>query len=328
MEAVAKHDFRAADKDELSFKKDQVLKVLNMEDNEHWFIAELNGKEGFIPSNHIHLNSPEWYFGHTTRLEAEEILMDEHVGSFLIRISVNSPRDFSLSAKFPDSVQHFKVLRHPKGKFSLGRTKFNSLNELVEHHRTESVSRSHDVKLKDMDPEKEKDELFLVQAKFDFEPQEEGELEFSSGDVIRVLEKHDQNWWEGEVRGRKGCFPVNHVKPLEESRLKTYYNSIDALKHFGSVKSLEVEVDGDATSHQASKVISTLKIELDIKCNKTSCEELRTTILHTAWKISGGIAKKSESDPENSDNTKIEADEVVTHHQEPKLVSTSKSTSP
>lgn len=31
--------------------------------------------------------------------------------------------------------------------------KFNSLNELVEYHRTASVSRSQDVKLKDMVPE-------------------------------------------------------------------------------------------------------------------------------------------------------------------------------
>lgn len=31
--------------------------------------------------------------------------------------------------------------------------KFNSLNELVEYHRTASVSRSQDVKLRDMVPE-------------------------------------------------------------------------------------------------------------------------------------------------------------------------------
>lgn len=31
--------------------------------------------------------------------------------------------------------------------------KFNSLNELVEYHRTASVSRSQDVKLRDMIPE-------------------------------------------------------------------------------------------------------------------------------------------------------------------------------
>jgi hypothetical protein len=51
-----------------------------------------------------------------------------------------------------DGVQHFKVLRDAQGKFFLWVVKFNSLNELVEYHRTASVSRSQDVKLRDMVP--------------------------------------------------------------------------------------------------------------------------------------------------------------------------------
>ena len=53
----------------------------------------------------------------------------------------------------PDGVQHFKVLRDAQGKFFLWVVKFNSLNELVEYHRTASVSRSQEVKLRDMIPE-------------------------------------------------------------------------------------------------------------------------------------------------------------------------------
>ena len=44
--------------------------------------------------------------------------------------------------------------------------KFNSLNELVEYHHTASVSRSQDIKLKEMIPEE-----YLVQALYDFTPQ-------------------------------------------------------------------------------------------------------------------------------------------------------------
>ena len=44
--------------------------------------------------------------------------------------------------------------------------KFNSLNELVEYHHTASVSRSQDIKLKEMIPEE-----YLVQALYDFNPQ-------------------------------------------------------------------------------------------------------------------------------------------------------------
>lgn len=60
---------------------------------------------------------------------------------------------FSTEPKFSrcsDGVQHFKVLRDAQGKFFLWVVKFNSLNELVEYHRTASVSRSQEVKLRDM----------------------------------------------------------------------------------------------------------------------------------------------------------------------------------
>jgi growth factor receptor-binding protein 2 len=46
MEAIAKHDFNATADDELSFRKHQVLKVLNKEDDMNWYRAELDGQEG------------------------------------------------------------------------------------------------------------------------------------------------------------------------------------------------------------------------------------------------------------------------------------------
>ena len=59
----------------------------------------------------------------------------------------------TISFRCSDGVQHFKVLRDAQGKFFLWVVKFSSLNELVEYHRTASVSRSQDVKLRDMVPE-------------------------------------------------------------------------------------------------------------------------------------------------------------------------------
>lgn len=95
MEAIAKHDFSATADDELSFKKNQVLKVsftynkhnsevfgevcwqilsrmcgklqiLNMEDDMNWYRAELDGKEGLIPSNYIQMKNHRYvwdYYG-------------------------------------------------------------------------------------------------------------------------------------------------------------------------------------------------------------------------------------------------------------------------
>lgn len=63
-------------------------------------------------------------------------------------------------------MQHFKVLRDAQGKFFLWVVKFNSLNELVEYHRTASVSRSQDVKLRDMIPEEVRRILLFIKTNY------------------------------------------------------------------------------------------------------------------------------------------------------------------
>lgn len=84
MEAIAEYDFDAKGPDELSFKKGNVLKVcvcvsaflrvnvwsnpllffqvFNMEDEDNWFHAELEGKEGLIPSTYIKIKTEEWVY--------------------------------------------------------------------------------------------------------------------------------------------------------------------------------------------------------------------------------------------------------------------------
>ena len=63
-------------------------------------------------------------------------------------------------------MSHDDVNEIFSGKFFLWVVKFSSLNELVEYHHTASVSRSQDIKLKEMIPEE-----YLVQALYDFTPQ-------------------------------------------------------------------------------------------------------------------------------------------------------------
>ena len=50
-----------------------------------------------------------------------------------------------------------------------------------------------------------------VKALYDFEPQEEGELAFRRGDVIRVVNSAYEGWWKGELDGRVGIFPLTYI---------------------------------------------------------------------------------------------------------------------
>ncbi|XP_027141086.1 growth factor receptor-bound protein 2b isoform X2 [Larimichthys crocea] len=152
MEAIAKYDFKATAEDELSFKRGDVLKVLNEECDQNWYKAELNGKDGFIPKNYIEMKAHPWFFGKIPRAKAEEMLNKQrHDGAFLIRESESAPGDFSLSVKYGNDVQHFKVLRDGAGKYFLWVVKFNSLNELVDYHRSTSVSRNQQIFLRDIE---------------------------------------------------------------------------------------------------------------------------------------------------------------------------------
>jgi len=153
MEATALFNFRRRETDELSFNKGSSLTVLTYTPEQGWCMAQQDGQEGLIPMNYVRIKPHEWYYGSIKRAKAEEILSRQpHDGAFLIRESESTPGNFSLSVKFGDEVLHYKVLKNDASKYFIGLIKFNSLNQLVDHHRTSSVSPTKTIYLRDMVP--------------------------------------------------------------------------------------------------------------------------------------------------------------------------------
>nr|KAF6461039.1 sorbin and SH3 domain containing 2 [Molossus molossus] len=60
-------------------------------------------------------------------------------------------------------------------------------------------------------PDKEK---LPAKAVYDFKAQTSKELSFKKGDTVYILRKIDQNWYEGELQGRVGIFPISYVEKL------------------------------------------------------------------------------------------------------------------
>ncbi|XP_063125579.1 GRB2-related adapter protein isoform X1 [Rattus norvegicus] len=238
MESVALYNFQATESDELAFNKGDTLKILNMDDDQNWYKAELRGAEGFVPKNYIRVKPHPWYSGRISRQLAEETLMKRnHLGAFLIRESESSPGEFSVSVKssqngacskgggrsevlgppprsYGDQVQHFKVLREASGKYFLWEEKFNSLNELVDFYRTTTIAKRRQIFLCDEQPLIKPPRACFAQAQFDFSAQDPSQLSLRRGDIVEIVECEDPHWWRGRAGGRLGFFPRSYVQPV------------------------------------------------------------------------------------------------------------------
>ncbi|CAK9303551.1 unnamed protein product [Gordionus sp. m RMFG-2023] len=139
---IALYDYEARTTEDLSFKKGELLEIINDTQGDWWFArSKQTKKEGYIPSNYVakfkSIEAEPWYFGKIRRIDAEKKLLspeNEH-GSFLIRDSESRRNDFSLSVRDADTVKHYRIRQLDEGGFFIARRiTFRDLQSLVSHY--------------------------------------------------------------------------------------------------------------------------------------------------------------------------------------------------
>uniref|UniRef100_A0A0N5BRC9 Tyrosine-protein kinase n=1 Tax=Strongyloides papillosus TaxID=174720 RepID=A0A0N5BRC9_STREA len=144
---IALFDYEARTDEDLSFKKNELLEILNEMQNGDWWYARslVTNKTGFIPSNYVapekSIDAEPWYFGSLRRIDGEKVLLqssNDH-GSFLIRDSETRDNEFSLSVRDGNTVKHYRIRQLDQGGYFIARRKaFTSLQDLVAHYSKEA----------------------------------------------------------------------------------------------------------------------------------------------------------------------------------------------
>ncbi|XP_054857644.1 adapter molecule crk isoform X2 [Eublepharis macularius] len=165
-----------------------------------------------------------WYWGRLSRAEAVALLHGQRHGTFLVRDSGTIPGDFVLSVSESSRVSHYIVNSGGGGpglnppKFRIGDQEFESLPALLEFYKIhyldtttliEPVSKSRH----NSDVLVRQEEAEYVRALFDFNGNDDEDLPFKKGDILRIWEKPEEQWWNAEdSEGKRGMIPVPYVE--------------------------------------------------------------------------------------------------------------------
>uniref|UniRef100_A0AC34FN24 Tyrosine-protein kinase n=1 Tax=Panagrolaimus sp. ES5 TaxID=591445 RepID=A0AC34FN24_9BILA len=139
---IALFDYEARTDEDLSFKKNDILEILNDMQGDWWYARSLqSGKTGYIPSNYVakekSIDAQPWYFGKLRRVDAEKLLlmsMNEH-GCFLVRDSESRHNEFSLSVRDGSTIKHYRIRQLDSGGYYIARRRpFSTLQDLIDHY--------------------------------------------------------------------------------------------------------------------------------------------------------------------------------------------------
>lgn len=180
-----------------------------------------------------------WYWGQISRKDAVSMLQGQRHGVFLVRDSTTSKGDYVLSVSENSKVSHYIINSVSSNRqsgtgltsrFRIGDQEFETLPGLLEFYKIhyldtttliEPIGRAKHASMVGPLPTNipiKSEESEYVRALFDFQGNDDEDLPFRKGEVLRVLEKPEDQWWNAQnEEGRSGMIPVPYVEKYRPS---------------------------------------------------------------------------------------------------------------
>lgn len=175
MEVVAEFEYEALHEDELTLHPGDVIKNVRCIEEDGWMEGELNGRRGLFPDNFVKPLEQ--------KKEPKETKNEHKVEP---KVESAAPLREKSSGNVANLVNRMSAIGIPMGGFQ-------------PHPPAQSKK-----------PKKRQCKVL-----FEYQPQNEDELELKVGDIIEVTEEVEEGWWSGMFNGKSGLFPSNFVKELD-----------------------------------------------------------------------------------------------------------------
>nr|ADD38469.1 Endophilin-A1 [Lepeophtheirus salmonis] len=143
------------------------------------------------------------------KASGKELVKSENDFKVQLDTTTNKMRDFMLKEedRIDNLTKTAEILAQMHKKIS---EKFFNLEATLELKKTQS----QDSQIEERYPASRIKPLEMkCKAIHDYKG-EEGDLSFMKGDVIKIIEKLNENWYAGIINGIEGQFPTNHVEIL------------------------------------------------------------------------------------------------------------------
>ncbi|KAG5519994.1 hypothetical protein PMAC_001070 [Pneumocystis sp. 'macacae'] len=125
---------------------------------------------------------------------------------------------------------------------------------------------------------KHKKQLSFVRALYDFNSPELSSLKFSAGDIIVVLNKLENGWWDGVLGDKRGWFPSNYVEHLEENEINEFNQDISSDNKYSN----DDNEDDDTYSIQIGLEQSSIQKD-SVECFYQKSKNINNTLDNPIW---------------------------------------------